>query len=350
MSVLSGTPVLVTGADGFIGSHLTERLVELGADVHVFVRASSTKNLVNISHLADEISMHRGDLRSYPSVRRTVCDLQSLGDLTIFHLAAQAHVGESWERPVETLETNAVGTANLLEAVVNSAVSVNKFITAGTSEEYGGSSAGSVPKRQVNDDGQIVLSERSPVNPQSIYATSKVTADFLTMNYHDAYGLPAITARMFNNYGPRQDPRYVTGTIISQALERDVVELGDLRPKRDMCFVEDGVEGYVHVARDGTPGERYVFGRGENVTMRRWTELILRIGREEGYWESPEIVQDEERFRPGDSEVDELLVDHSKITEETDWRPKVSWEDGIRETISWYAENRSRWRNRADWN
>lgn len=106
---------------------------------------------------------------------------------------------------------------------------------------------------------------------------------------------------MFNNYGPRQNPRYITGTIVTQALERDIVELGNLSPKRDMCFVRDGVRGHMHVALKGTPGEEYVYGCGENISMRDWANLLLEVGSEHGYWDSPDIVQREERFRPGDS-------------------------------------------------
>src|SRR5581483_6377618 len=141
----------------------------------------------------------------------------------VFHLGAQAHVGESWHRPYETVAANVLGTLNLLQSLIEHGLEVEKFDTAGTSEEYGN------PREIVHDhhtwdETGLVLHERSPINPKSIYATSKVAADFLTMNYYDAYGVPAIVTRMFNNYGPRQNPRYVTGTIVTQALERDRIE------------------------------------------------------------------------------------------------------------------------------
>jgi dTDP-glucose 4,6-dehydratase len=241
------------------------------------------------------------------------------------------------------------GTLNLLQATVDLDLDVAKFDTAGTSEEYGNIDDEDRENHEFADDGRVVLSERSPVNPKSIYATSKLAADFLTMNYHDAYGLPGVTTRMFNNYGPRQNPRYITGTIVTQALERDVVELGNLEPKRDMCYATDGVRGHLHVALEGNPGEQYVYGYGENISMREWAETILDVGAEHDYWDRPEIVQDEDRFRPGDSDVEELLVGYDKLHEETGWEPQVEWREGIRRTIDWYAGNREKWLGRVDW-
>lgn len=341
--------VFVTGADGFIGSHLVDRLVDLGADVHVFVRATSSGELNNIRHQSDKITVHRGDLRDKHSVDQALSALEDHSDSLIFHLAAQAHVGESWDRPYETINTNVKGTLNLLQSIVDLDLDIAKFDTAGTSEEYGNVKEEMSKKHEFEDDGRVLLSERSPVNPTSVYATSKLAADFLTMNYHDAYGLPTVTTRMFNNYGPRQNPRYITGTIITQALERDILELGNLTPKRDMCYVADGVRGHLHVALEGTPGEQYVYGYGENISMRDWTETILEVGSEHGYWKKPEIVQDDDRYRPGDSDVEELLVGYEKINEETGWEPEVSWEEGIRKTIDWYANNHSSWYGRVDW-
>lgn len=342
-------PVFVTGADGFIGSHLTEKLVGYDANVHIFVRATSSGELRNIRHLSEDVTVHRGDLRDKHSVKEALKSLVPYDDTIIFHLAAQAHVGESWERPYETIDVNVNGTLNLLQSVVDLDLDIAKFDTAGTSEEYGNVDEEVADKHEYGDDGRVLLNERSPVNPTSIYATSKLASDFLTMNFHDAYGIPGVTTRMFNNYGPRQNPRYITGTIITQALERDIVELGNLTPKRDMCYVSDGVRGHMHVALEGEPGEEYVYGYGENISMRDWTDLILDVGVEEGYWERPEIVQREDRFRPGDSDVEELLVGYEKLHEETGWEPQVSWREGVSRTIEWYANNTSSWYGRVDW-
>lgn len=346
---LADRVVFVTGADGFVGSHLTDRLVEAGANVHIFVRATSSGELKNIRHHSKDITIHRGDLRDPHSVKEALSALNGYDDALIFHLAAQAHVGESWERPYETADTNIMGTLNLLQAVVDLDLDIAKFDTAGTSEEYGNVNEEMADKHEFETDGSVLLSERSPVNPTSIYATSKLASDFLTMNYHDAYGLPTVTTRMFNNYGPRQNPRYITGTIITQALEREIVELGNLQPKRDLCYVGDGVRGHLHVALEGTPGEQYVYGYGENISMRDWTNLILEVGAEEGYWDSPEIVQEESRYRPGDSDVEELLVGFEKLHQETGWDPQVDWREGIYRTIDWYANNKDSWYGRVDW-
>jgi len=342
-------PVFVTGADGFVGSHLTEQLVEFGADIHALVRATSSGELQNICHLRDDITVHRGDIRDKHSVMGALEHLTDHSDTIIFHLAAQAHVGESWERPYETVDTNVVGTLNLLQSIVDLDLDLYKFDTAGTSEEYGNIDQQMSDKHEYEDDGRVILNERSPVNPTSVYATAKVASDFLTMNYHDAYGLPGVTTRMFNNYGPRQNPRYITGTIVTQALERDIVELGNLSPKRDMCYVSDGVRGHMHVALEGSPGEEYVYGYGQNISMREWTETILEVGSEEGYWDAPEIMQRQDRYRPGDSDVEELLVGYEKLHDETGWEPQVSWRDGISKTIEWYAANKQKWEGRVDW-
>ena len=348
-SRVEGRPVFITGADGFMGSHLVDRLVDHGANVHVFVRATSSGELNNIVHRSEDITVHRGDLKDPHSVREALSSLQDHSDSLIFHLAAQAHVGESWDRPYDTIETNVNGTLNLLQAIVDLDLDVAKIDVAGTSEEYGNIKEEMEEKHEYGNDGRVLLSERSPVNPTSIYATSKLASDFLTMNYHDGYGLPTVTTRMFNNYGPRQNPRYITGTIITQALEQDVVKLGNLQPKRDMCYVSDGVRGHLHVALEGSLGEQYVYGYGENISMHDWASLILEVGNENGYWNNPEIVQREDRYRPGDSDVEELLVGYEKLNGETGWEPEVSWCEGVLKTIEWYANNKQQWYGRVDW-
>ena len=349
--VFRGRTCLVTGADGFMGSHLTEALVELDADVHAFVRATSSGALNNIGYLRDRVRVHFADLTDKTSVDYLVKDLLEAAEDRpyIFHLGAQAHVGESWHRPYETIMANTVGTLNLLQSIVDNGLELEKFDTAGTSEEYGNVREAVAHHHDFDETGGLILHERSPINPKSVYATSKVAADFLTMNYHDAFGVPGVVTRMFNNYGPRQNPRYVTGTIVTQALTREVVELGQLDPMRDFCFCTDGVRGHLTVAARGIPGDLYVYGQGKNIAMGQWADLILRIGREEGYWADREIVTTPERFRPGASEVMALRVGYEKLHRETGWEPKVSWEEGISRTIAWYAENRGRWLGRVDW-
>ena len=350
--VYEGRTCLVTGADGFMGSHLTDALVELGAEVVAFVRATSSGALNNIAHLRGRLQrVVFADLTDKTSIDYLVRDLLKLPDKPyVFHLGAQAHVGESWHRPIETVMANTFGTLNLLQSIVDYGLELEKFDTAGTSEEYGNVRASVSHHHDFDDVGGLILHERSPINPKSIYATSKVAADFLTMNYHDAYGVPALVTRMFNNYGPRQNPRYVTGTIITQALERPQIELGQLDPLRDFCFCTDGVRGHLTVAAHGIPGDVYVYGQGENISMADWAALILRVGEEGGYWPAGrELVTTEARYRPGASEVMALRVGYDKLSKETGWQPKISWEEGVRRTIAWYAANRDKWIGRVDW-
>jgi dTDP-glucose 4,6-dehydratase len=314
------------------------------------VRATSSGALNNIAPLREQLKIKFADLTDKTSVDYLVKELLDAPDKPyVFHLGAQAHVGESWHRPYETVMANTVGTLNLLQSIVDYGLELEKFDTAGTSEEYGNPRESVAHHHDFDEEGGLILHERSPINPKSIYATSKVAADFLTMNYHDAFGVPGVVTRMFNNYGPRQNPRYVTGTIITQALMRETVELGQLDPLRDFCFCTDGVRGHLMVAARGIPGDVYVYGQGNNISMRDWADMILRVGREQGYWEAREVVSTADRFRPGASEVMALRVGYEKLNRETGWEPNVSWEDGVARTIAWYAENRPRWIGRVDW-
>ncbi len=343
---------LVTGADGFMGSHLTEALVHLGAHVVAFVRATSSGALNNIGHLRGDLRVVFADLTDRTSVDYLVRDHLAVATDRpyVFHLGAQAHVGESWHRPYETVMANTVGTLNLLQSVVDNGVELEKFDTAGTSEEYGNVREAVAHHHDFDEAGSLILHERSPINPKSIYATAKVAADFLTMNYHDAYGVPGVVTRMFNNYGPRQNPRYVTGTIITQALSRPEVELGALEPLRDFCFCTDGVRGHLTVAARGIAGDHYVYGQGENISMADWSELILATGAANGFWpDDRHVVTNERRLRPGATDVMALRVGYDKLQRETGWEPKISWEEGVLRTIEWYAANRERWLGRVDW-
>ena len=320
--VYAGRTVLVTGADGFMGSHLTDALVALDANVHAFVRATSSGALNNIGHLRNRLKVHFADLTDKTSIDYLMRELKETAPDRpyVFHLGAQAHVGESWHRPYETVMANTVGTLNLLQSIVDTGLELEKFDTAGTSEEYGNVRDDVSHHHDFDDAGSLILHERSPINPKSIYATAKVAADFLTMNYFDAFGVPGVVTRMFNNYGPRQNPRYVTGTIITQALERDTIELGNLEPLRDFCFCTDGVRGHLTVAAHGKPGDVYVYGQGENISMQDWVELIVRIGEENGFWPAGRTVTTTpKRYRPGASDVMALRVGHDKLTRETGW-------------------------------
>ena len=347
---LQGHPVLVTGADGFVGSHLVEELLRHEAHVHVLVRATSSGMLHNLGPVRRRITVHRGDLTDKQTVLRVLKALGSDGARPIiFHLGAQAHVGECWARPYETLTSNVTGTVNLLQSIVDLDLDIFRLDTAGSSEEYGNVREDVREHYRFTSDGALLLDEKSPVNPQSVYATSKVAADFLTRNYHAAYGVPTVVTRMFNNYGPRQNPRFVTGTIITQALSCDSISLGYVGAKRDFCFVKDGARGHICATLFGTPGEIYVYGSGRAISIADWYTLIIRLGQEAGHWGEKELRATHERARLGRTEVEELRVDYSKLAGLTGWAPAYSWEDGLRATIDWFANNRDQWSGRVDW-
>lgn len=346
---LKDRAVFVTGADGFMGSHLVDKLVGCGARVNVFIRATSSGELHNISAHQRCCTIHRGDLADKHALHRALSCLKHEDKPLVFHMGAQAHVGESWERPYETISTNVLGTLNLLQAVVDLDLKLGKLVASGTSEEYGNVDPDLKDSYRFDESG-LVLDERSPLNPKSIYAVSKIATDFLARDYYHAYGVPAVVTRMFNNYGPRQNPRYITGTIITQALTSDVIHLGYVHSKRDFCFCEDGVLGHLSVALFGNPGEVYVYGQGKNITMREWYELIIAQGQKLGYWKSgKKLVTSPKRGRLGSTEVEELRVDYSKLNRLCGWQPSVSWEEGLGRTIKWYAENKARWMGRVDW-
>ena len=347
---LAGRLVLVTGADGFIGSHLTEALIHLGCDVHAFVRATSSGALHNLADVRSQLTVHHGDLADHHAVAAAIGAVAGASRPPyVFHLAAQAHVGESWHRPYETLDANVLGTLNLLQSIVAAGLECQMIDVAGSSEEYGNVDPARRTQYRFDGASHVTLDERSPINPTSIYATSKVATDFLARNFHDAYGLPTVVTRMFNNYGPRQNPRYITGTIITQALTRDRVELGNLEPTRDFCYCSDGVRGHLAAAVHGTPGSVYCYGSGEAVSIGDWARLILAIGEEEGHWTGREVVSVPQRLRPGSSDVTALKVGHERLTTESGWKAIVGAKEGLRRTIAWYAEHPERWVGRIDW-
>jgi len=351
MKELSGRSVLVTGADGFMGSHLTEVLVDAGADVHIFIRATSSGEMKNIGHLLRKVSVHRGDLADPVSVRLALKKLKAdaKDKPVIFHLGAQAHVGESWQRPYETFQVNTLGTLNILQAIVDLDLDIWKMDFAGTSEEFGNMVEEMKDLYTFNREGIITFNERSPLNPESPYAVSKVAADFLCKDYHKAYGIPTVVTRMFNNYGPRQSPRYVTGTIITQALSKKEVLLGALKPTRDFTYVLDGVRGHLYATLKGKAGQTYSYGYGQDISIGDWAKFILDVGEEEGYWHGVKVKEVKGRLRPGMTDITRLGVDYGKIKKETGWKPEYDREYGVRETIRYYAANKDKWWGRIDW-
>jgi dTDP-glucose 4,6-dehydratase len=349
-AVYEGRRVLVTGGTGFIGSHLVEELIRLGSEVHIFARAGARPITALPAEAMSGLHVHWGNLTDHYSVRQAVHALaNSPRRPMIFHLGAQAHVAESWQRPVETLDVNVYGTLYLLQAVLDENIDLKMFDLAGTSEEFG--NVDDVLRRAYDfrEDGGVIWSERSPVNPQSPYASSKVAADFLCRNYFAGYGVPTLTTRMFNNFGPRQSPRYITGTVITQALTRDVIEIGNTSATRDFTYVLDGARGHLHAAAFGEPGGSYVFGYGEEIEVLDWTNLILEIGSEMGVWGEKSIKVNPERERPGHTEVVRLGVDYDTFAKQTGWQPSITRREGIKRTIEYFHARRESWQGMPDW-
>jgi NAD dependent epimerase/dehydratase len=315
----SGRKVLVTGAGGFIGSHLAEALAVRGASVRAFLHYNSRGSVGNLVHVAPSvlsaIEVVSGDLRDPDAVRRATLSVD-----TVFHLGALIAIPYSYLNPRSVLETNALGTLNVLEAA--RAESVRRVIHASTSEVYG--TARYTP-----------MDEAHPLHGQSPYAASKIGADAMVQAFYRSFGLPAVTIRPFNTYGPRQSARAVIPSIIVQALHGDTIRLGSLTPKRDFTFVDDTVRGFVLAAEYGDVlGEQLNLGSGEAVSIGELVRYVLtEIGRQ------PLVVLDQQRVRPEGSEVMELVASNRKATQLIDWRPRVTLAEGLALTVAWIRQN-----------
>lgn len=316
---LRGKSVLVTGACGFIGSHLVERLVREGARVTAFIRYTSRGDVGLLRFTPPEVrgefEIVAGDLRD-PDAVRAACARQTI----VFHLGALIAIPYSYQHPREVTETNVLGTLNVLEGA--RAHDVGRVIHTSTSEVYG--TAQRVP-----------IDEDHPRAAQSPYAASKTGADQLARAYHRSFGTPVVTLRPFNTYGPRQSDRAVIPTIIAQALASDVVRLGSLTPTRDLTFVLDTVDGFIRCATAAKAvGEEINLGTGEEISIGDLAKkIIAAAGR------PVRIVQDKGRVRPPKSEVERLISDHRKARRLLGWRPTVSLEKGLRETIAFVEKN-----------
>lgn len=319
---LKGSRVLVTGAGGFIGSHLAERLVELGATTRAMVHYNGlgARGWLDALPLAREMEVVAGDVRDRDSVRRAMAGVDC-----VFHLAALIAIPYSYDAPESYVCTNILGTLNVMQAARD--LGTARIVHTSTSEVYG--SARYVP-----------IDEKHPLQGQSPYSASKIGADKIAEAFHLSFGVPVATVRPFNTYGPRQSARAVVPTIITQCLEGDVVRLGNLEPKRDMTFVADTVAGFICTAQsDDAVGRTLNFGCGKEISIG---ELARTIGRLLG--KTPRVEQDQARLRPGSSEVDRLLASADLARDLTAWRPAVGLDDGLRRTIAWIEENRGRFR------
>jgi NAD dependent epimerase/dehydratase len=312
------TKVVVTGAAGFIGSHLVEHLLELGADVTAFVRYNSRNDAGLLEILGEkkkDIRIVSGEIRELETVRKVVA-----GADVVFHLAALVGIPYSYVHPNEVVEVNTIGTLNVLTAAKDAAI--RKVVITSTSEVYG--TAVSVP-----------ISEKHPKQPQSPYSASKIAADAIALSFYNAFDLPVAVVRPFNTYGPRQSDRAIIPTLISQALSKNEIEIGNTKPTRDFTYVTDTVEGFIQVAEsDKCVGQEVNLGSGQEVSIGELAKKVAALcGR------NVQIIQSKERFRPSKSEVERLLADNSKVRELTGWRPKVDFEEGLKRTIAWIREN-----------
>lgn len=308
----SGRRVLVTGAGGFIGSHLCEQLVELGAEVRGFFRYTSNGSLgwIEQSQAKSAIEPVLGDLRDADAVQEAVRGV----DL-VFHLGALIGIPYSYVHPRETFDTNVTGTFNLVTAARDHDVSL--VVHTSTSETYG--TATYVP-----------IDEKHPLQAQSPYSATKIAADKLAESFHHSYGLPVTTVRPFNTYGPRQSSRAVIPTIAAQAQRGSTVALGHVTPTRDFTFVSDTVEGFVRAAEAAVVGDTFNLGSGQEISIGALVELIGEILDKE-----LRIEHDPGRDRPEASEVDRLVSDNSRAREILGWEPTVPLREGLRRTVEW---------------
>jgi NAD dependent epimerase/dehydratase len=317
---LKGKKVLVTGADGFIGSHLTELLVRSGADVTALVQYNSFNSWGWIDtfdkELLRSVNVASGDIREYDGIKKIV-----KGRDLIFHLAALIAIPYSYHSPMAYVRTNAEGTANVMEAARE--YGVEKVIHTSTSETYG--TAIYVP-----------IDEKHPLQGQSPYSATKIAADKLVESYFRSYDLPFVTARPFNTYGPRQSARAIIPSIIIQALSHAIeLKLGSLSPTRDFTYVADMVRGLVKIAQcDNIQGEIINIGSGSEISIGDLAAKILDLMNAD-----VKINCEDERIRPSNSEVKRLLADNRKIRELTGWEPEYSLEEGLIRTIEWLKDN-----------
>lgn len=311
--------VLVTGAGGFIGSHLTEHLGELGAKVKAFVRYNSRNDWGLLELLPreklNEIEVIMGDLRDSDAIRRVVKDTE-----IVFHLGSVIAIPYSYIHPRETIETNVIGALNVLTSARES--SVEKVIHTSTSEVYG--TAQYVP-----------MNEKHPLQGQSPYSASKIGADMIAESFYRSFKVPVAIIRPFNVYGPRQSARAVIPTIISQALTKDRIFLGSLHPTRDYTYIDDIVEAFIKVVESPSSiGEVINIGSNFEISIGDIAKkVIVATGK------NNEIVTDPRRIRPEKSEVEKLWCDNTKAKKLLGWEPKVSVDEGLRRTIEWMSDN-----------
>jgi NAD dependent epimerase/dehydratase len=311
--------VVITGADGFIGSHLVEELVSIGANVKAMVFYNSFNSWGWLDTLpkaiVDKITVIPGDIRDPYCVKSLI-----QGADVVFHLAALITIPFSYISPNSYVDTNVSGTLNVLQACKE--YSVKRILITSTSEVYG--TAKFVP-----------ITELHPKQPQSPYSATKIGADSLADSFYRSFDLPITIVRPFNTYGPRQSARAIIPTIITQLLNGyEKINLGDLTPTRDFVFVKDTVSGFIEIAKsESLIGEECNIATQSEISMKELAEeLIKQIN------PKAEIISDFERIRPNKSEVFRLFGSNLKLLENTGWNQMYTFEKGIKETISWFSE------------
>jgi len=316
--------VLVTGADGFIGSHLTQALLARGYRVRALAQYNSFNSWGWLEDVhSPDLEVVSGDVRDSDFCREI-----ARGCGTIFHLAALIAIPYSYVAPDSYVDTNIKGTLNMCQAARSE--NCDRIVVTSTSEVYG--TAQYVP-----------IDEKHPRQPQSPYSATKIGADAIAKSFYNAFGLPVVIARPFNTYGPRQSARAIIPTIISQiAAGKRTIKVGDLSPTRDFNYVEDTARGFIALAEaSGVEGMEINIATGTEVSMRHTLELIARLMEADVKFEV-----DPERLRPRKSEVYRLCGDNTLITSLTGWHPEVSLEEGLRRTIEWFTcpENLARYK------
>ena len=324
MTSLQGRSVLVTGAGGFIGGHLVERLVRDGARVRALARYNSRNERGTLDWLDPEVvagvDVVLGELRDVESVAAAAAGIE-----VVLHLGAQIAIPYSYVNPRDFFEVNVLGTLNVAQAALRH--DAERVVHVSTSEVYG--SARTVP-----------ITEDHPLEPQSPYAASKVAADKLMDSWHRAYGLPVTIVRPFNTYGPRQSARAIIPTIITQALAGSTLWLGSLHPRRDLTFVADTVAGFAAAATtaDAT-GRTEQLGTGHDVSVADLVDMVDDI-----LGKDLHVETDPSRVRTEGSEVERLISSPALAAELLGWRPEVDLRDGLARTVEWIERNAARYR------
>ena len=317
----SGVPVLVTGGEGFIGSHLVERLARDGAQVRVLAYYNSfgTAGWLDDSAVRDDIEILHGDVRDAGRVQEAVA-----GTEVVFHLAALIGIPYSYVAPESYVQTNVQGSFNVADACRRAGV--RRLVHTSTSETYG--TARYVP-----------IDEAHPLQPQSPYSASKIGGDMMALSVHHAFDLPVAVARPFNTYGPRQSTRAVIPTILAQ-LQAGASELrlGATSPTRDFTYATDTAAGFLAIAQcDAAVGTVTNIGSGEEISVGDLAQLCIEIT-----GSTATIVTDEDRLRPEGSEVERLLADTTRLQQLTGWAPQVSLRDGLTQTAEWVTTHLSK--------